>query len=87
MESSQFSLLSGPDLQAFGADHGAFGDVGAGLVDTGDLPTPDPYRLRLFSFVTSGADSESFSLARGEDCNNCFFWGRNPSSTSFWLNY
>jgi hypothetical protein len=65
MESSQISLLSGPDLQTFGARSGAFGDVGAGLIDTGDLPTPDPFKLRLFSFIASGAASESFSFTRG----------------------
>jgi hypothetical protein len=80
MESSQFSLLSGPDLQAFGADHGAFGDVGSGLVDTGDLPTPDPYRLRLFSFVTSGSDSESFSLTKGG--STTVYFGDGTSSNS-----
>jgi hypothetical protein len=80
MESSQFSLLSGPDLQAFGADHGAFGDVGAGLFDTGDLPTPDPYRLRLFSFVTSGADSESFTFVRGGTAP--VFFGDGTQSTA-----
>ena len=65
MESSQISLLSGPDLQTFGARSGAYGEVGAGLIDTDNLPTPDPFRLRLFSFVTSGADSESFSFTKG----------------------
>jgi hypothetical protein len=64
MESSQISLLSGPDLQTFGARHGSFGDIGAGIIDTGSLPTPDPFRLRLFSFVASGAASESFTFAR-----------------------
>lgn len=81
MESSQFSLLSGPDLQAFGADHGAFGDVGAGLIDTGDLPTPDPFMLRLFSFITSGADSESFTFNKGGTAA-VFFGDGNQSTNS-----
>lgn len=79
MESSQFSLLSGPDLQTFGAGHGAFGDVGAGIIDTGDLPTPDPFRLRLFSFVTSGADSESFSFTKGG--SEIVYFGDGTSGT------
>ncbi len=82
MESSQFSLLSGPDLQTFGAGHGAFGDVGAGIIDTGDLPTPDPFRLRLFSFVTTGADSESFSFNKGGTAVVYFGDGTSSSGSS-----
>jgi len=80
MESSQFSLLSGPDLQSFGADHGAFGDVGAGLIDTGDLPNPDPFRLRLFSFITRGDGNDSFTFFRGG--TGTVYFGDGTSSSS-----
>ena len=80
METQQLTSVGGLMQNALTSPVNGFEDLGAGVVDVNDLPTPDPIRFRLFSFVTSGADSESFTFIRGG--STPIFFGDGTQSTA-----
>jgi hypothetical protein len=73
METQQLTCVGGLAQEGFE-------DLGAGVVGVNDLPTPDPLRLRLFSFIASGAASESFTFGRGG--NTTVYFGDGTSSSA-----
>jgi hypothetical protein len=81
METQQLTSVGGLMQHALTSPVNGFEDLGAGVVDVSDLPTPDPFRYRLFSFITSGAASESFSLTKGGSTTVYFGDGTSSSNS------
>ena len=65
MEAQQLTSVGGLLQDKFTSPAQGFEGLGSELVDAGDLPTADPLRHRLFSFITTEADSESFAMVYG----------------------
>ncbi len=81
METQQLTSVGGLMQDSLTSTVNGVEDLGARVVDINDLPTPDSLTLRLFSFITSGADSESFTFNKGGSAA-VFFGDGNQSTNS-----
>tara|TARA_R110000796_G_scaffold161546_1_gene278347 strand:- start:52 stop:1107 length:1056 start_codon:yes stop_codon:yes gene_type:complete len=65
-----------------GLTQNGFGDLGAGVVDVNDLPTPDPFRLPLLTFTVPAGGTETVSFTIGPQASPVtVYWGDGTSST------
>ncbi len=69
-----------------GLTQNGFGDLGAGVVDVNDLPTPDPLRFPLLTFTAPENGTESVSWSAGGS-NVIAYYGDGTSNSNLGHTY